>query len=174
MFPGKLKQAVHWATDREGGWCLLPDNQCTKTGRPVVEVLRENHQDMRVLPVKNTTCATFEEYEEVSETLDFTEDDVTWVVSKLSRAADELLAEAIELCNWILRFGCLSKDLRVVVTRLADWMANYYPSWAAYYKIMACCLVVLDKRPRVRPCGDRGDAPLGPVLHCNEGSWGPG
>ena len=79
---------------------------------------------MQVLPVKNPTCATFEEYEEVPETLDFTEDDVTWVASKLSRAAGELLAEAIELCNWILCFGCLSKDLRVVFTRLAGWMDN--------------------------------------------------
>ena len=32
---GKLRQAVHQATDREGGGCLLLDDQCTKTGRPV-------------------------------------------------------------------------------------------------------------------------------------------
>ena len=43
-----LRQAVHWATDREGGGCLLPDNQCTKDGRPVAEALREKHPDMRV------------------------------------------------------------------------------------------------------------------------------
>ena len=29
---GKLQQAVCQATDREGGGCLLPDDQCTKTG----------------------------------------------------------------------------------------------------------------------------------------------
>ena len=32
VLSGKLWQAVRWATDREGGGCLLPDNQCTKTG----------------------------------------------------------------------------------------------------------------------------------------------
>ena len=32
---GKLRQSVCWATGREGGGCLLPDNQCTITGRPV-------------------------------------------------------------------------------------------------------------------------------------------
>ena len=44
---------------------------------------------MRVPPVENTSCTSFEDYKEVPETipLDFTEDDVTWV------------AEAIELCN---------------------------------------------------------------------------
>ena len=39
VLSGKLSQAVHWATVREGGGCLLPDEQCTKTGRPVTEVL---------------------------------------------------------------------------------------------------------------------------------------
>ena len=62
---------------------------------------------MRVPPVENPTCAAFEVYEDVSETipLDFTEDDVTWVASKLSGAAGALGAEAMELRNWLLRFG---------------------------------------------------------------------
>ena len=81
VLSGMLRKAVCRATNREGGGCLLPDDQCTKTGRPVAEVLREKHPDMRVPPVENTTCAAFEEYEEVSETvpLDFMEDDITWV-----------------------------------------------------------------------------------------------
>ena len=52
MLSGKLRQAVRQATDREGGGCLLPDDQCTKTGRPVADVLREKHPDMRVPPVE--------------------------------------------------------------------------------------------------------------------------
>ena len=47
---GKLWQAVRWETNREGGWCLFLDNKCTKTGRPVAEVLWEKHPDMRVSP----------------------------------------------------------------------------------------------------------------------------
>ena len=31
VLSGKLQQAVHRATVREGGTCLLPDNKCTKT-----------------------------------------------------------------------------------------------------------------------------------------------
>ena len=84
---------------------------------------------MRVPPVENPTCSAFEEYEDVPEMvpLNFTEDEVTWVASKLSSAAGALGAEAIELINWILRFGCLSEELRVVVASLADWMANPPP-----------------------------------------------
>ena len=83
--------------------------------------------------------------------LDFTEDDVTWVVSKLSSAASAMGAEAMELCNWLLCFGSASEQFRVVVASLADWMANYSPPWAAYLTLMTCRLVGLDKRPGVRP-----------------------
>ena len=117
--------------------------------------LEENHPDMRVPPVENPTCAAFEEYEDVPEIvpLDFTEDDVTWVASKLSGAAGALGAEAMELRNWLLCFGCASKEFIVVVASLEDWMDNSSPPWAAYRALMACCLVVLDKRPGVRPVG---------------------
>ena len=84
---------------------------------------------------------------------DFTEDDVTWVASKLSGAAGALGAEAMELRNWLLRFGCASEELRVVVASLADWMANFSPPWSAYRALMACRLVALDKRPGVCSVG---------------------
>ena len=59
--------------------------------------------------------------------LDFTEDDVTWVASKLSGAAGALGADAIELRNWLLCFRCASEKLRFVIARMADWMANSPP-----------------------------------------------
>ena len=55
VLSSKLRQAVCWATNREGRDCLLPGDQCTKTGRPVAEVLREKHPDMHVPPVENPT-----------------------------------------------------------------------------------------------------------------------
>ena len=68
--------------------------------------------DIQVPTVENPMCAAFEEYGEVPETvpLDFTENDVTWVASKLSGASGTMGAEAIELINWILCFGCASED----------------------------------------------------------------
>ena len=53
VLSGKIRQAFRRATDRQGGGCLLPDDQCTKTGRPVAEVLREKHPEMRVPPMEN-------------------------------------------------------------------------------------------------------------------------
>ena len=61
VLSSKLWQAVRRATKREGGGCLLLDDQCTKTGQTVADVLREKHPDMRVPQVENTACAAFEE-----------------------------------------------------------------------------------------------------------------
>ena len=38
---GKIRSAVRTATSRAGGGILMPDGVCTKTGRPVMEVLAE-------------------------------------------------------------------------------------------------------------------------------------
>ena len=72
------------------------------------------------------TCAAFEEYEKVPETvpLDLLKDNITWVASKLSGGAGALGAEAIWLRNWLLCFGCASEEFIVVVADLADWMAT--------------------------------------------------
>ena len=57
------------------------------------------------------------------------------------------------MCNWLLCFGCASEELRVIVARLADWVANSSPPWATYRTLMACRLVALNKQPGVRPVG---------------------
>ena len=118
----KLRQAIRRATNREGGGCLLPDDQCTKTGKPVSEVLWEKYLDMCVSPVDNPTCTTFEKYGEGPKTvpLDFMEDDMTRVASKLSVAAVVPGAEAMELCNRFLCFRCASEELRVIIISLGD------------------------------------------------------
>ena len=127
------------------------DDQCTNTAQPVAKVLREKHPDMLVAPVENPTCAAFEEYEDVSETapFDFTEDDFTWFASNLSSAAGALEVEAIELNNCLLRLECASEDLRFVIVRLADWMANTPPLRRLFHTNS----MALDKRPGVRPVG---------------------
>ena len=60
--------------------------------------------------------------------IDFSDDNVMWVASKLSGAAGALGAEAIELVNWRLCFVCALEDLRVFILNLVDWMANPPPT----------------------------------------------
>ena len=87
------------------------------------------HPNMPLPPVKNTRCAAFEEYKEVTETvpLDFSKDNATWVVSKRSGATGELGAEAIKLSNFILCSGCVSKEFRIVVANMDNWVSNSPP-----------------------------------------------
>ena len=66
---GKLWGPIRRATDREGGGCLLPVDQCTKTWQPVAEDLRENPPDMHVPHVEKPMCAAFKVYGEVPETV---------------------------------------------------------------------------------------------------------
>ena len=155
VLSGKLQKASHRTTDREGVGCLLTDDPFTKTGQPVEEVFRENRPDMCVPPMENPVCAAFEDYGEVPKTvpLDFTADDLMGVASKLSGAAGALGAEAVDLCNWLLCFGCSSEEFIVVVTSLVDWVAKSSPPWAAYRALMSCRLMEIDKRPGVRPVG---------------------
>ena len=155
MLSGKLRQAIYQATNRKGGGCLLPDYQCKKTGDRLQRFSERSTRTCVFPPVEKPVCTAFKEYWEVPETVpfDFTKDDVTWVASKLSGVVGALGAEATELRNWLLRFGCAPEELRVVVSRLADWMANSSPPWAAYCAIIACRLVALDKSPGVRPVG---------------------
>ena len=131
--------------------------QFTKTVRPVVEVLQQKHLDMQVTPMENLMCVTFEKYEDVPEMvpLEFTEYDAMWVESKLSGAVGALGAEAIELRNCLILFGCMSEELRVIIAILDGCMANSSLPWSTYCALMACSLVALDKGLGVRPVGIR-------------------
>ena len=41
VLSGKLRTAVCIVTDRGGGGVFRPDDPCSKTGRPVLDVIRE-------------------------------------------------------------------------------------------------------------------------------------
>ena len=59
---GKIRSAVQTATSRAGGGVLMPDGQCTKSGRPVMEVLAKKHPPL-MDPVPGTNGrGAFEPY----------------------------------------------------------------------------------------------------------------
>mgnify|MGYP007058560116 CR=1 FL=1 len=59
MLSGRLRKAVRLVTDCDGGGVLQPDDACSKTGRPVLEVLTDKHPLMRepvLSPDLDPTC----------------------------------------------------------------------------------------------------------------------
>ena len=152
---GELRTAVRVLTSRDGGGVLAPDDQCTKTGRPVLSVLREKHPAMRDPPLADADLACFEFYSSTPTPLplDITADVVERVAAKLHGAAGPGGTNAVALGNWLLRFGQESERLREEVAQFTRWLSNESPSWAAYRALMAGRLVALDKQPGVRPVG---------------------
>ena len=155
VLSGRLRSAVQTLTRSEDGGVLAPDAKCTKTGRPVLEVLREKHPKMKDVDPDDPNNGVFENYDRLPTPVPLvvTSEDVEKIGSKLSGAAGPGGTDAVELANWIMRFGAESERLRIVLARMTEWLANESPSWAAYRALMACRLVALDKQPGVRPVG---------------------
>jgi hypothetical protein len=65
VLDGKLRAAVRFATSRDGGGVLLPQDACTKTGQPVMEVLLSQHPDTRIPDLEDPNCIAFDHYDEV-------------------------------------------------------------------------------------------------------------
>jgi hypothetical protein len=64
VLSGRLRSACRTLTCRDGGGVLQPDDLCTKAGRPVLDVLREKHPDLRD-PVVGQQGGSFESYEDI-------------------------------------------------------------------------------------------------------------
>ena len=59
---GKLRAAVRWATNQSGGGMLAPSDIDAKTGKPVIDVLRDKHPDCRTPALEREGWASFEDY----------------------------------------------------------------------------------------------------------------
>jgi hypothetical protein len=158
VLSGRLRKAVRKATSRDGGGVLQPDDACTKTGRPVIDVLREKHPKMRdpgTIDLDDNDRGVFEPYEAIPEAvpLSITADTVEKVAPKLSGSAGLGGTDAVDMRSWLLRFGTQSERLRHVLATFTEWLANEHSPWAAYRALMACRLAALDKEPGVRPVG---------------------
>lgn len=155
VLSGRLRQAVQALTRGDKGGVLQPDENCTKTGRPVLEILREKHPKMRIQDLDAADRSCFEPYDRTPQPLpvEITAEDVEEIASRLSGAAGPGGTDSVDLRNWLLRFGVESEGLRRCMARMTEWIANEAPPWAAIRALMACRLVALDKMPGVRPVG---------------------
>ena len=155
VLAGHLRAACRTLTDRDGGGVLGPNDVCTKTGVPVLEALRAKHPPLRDPTSVGLEGGAFEPYDRaptqvpVVVTADVVED----VASRLSGSSGPSGTDAVELRNWLLRYGGSSAALRSELAALTTWIANSNPPWAAYRALMACRLAALDKQPGVRPVG---------------------
>ena len=146
MKRGKIRQAARFVTQRLSGGVMMPDDIDEKSGNPVSEVLHSKHPAAKTpdyLPAFDK-CPEFVD-------LDITEDTVSKTARQLKGAAGTGGTDSETIASWLLKFGTYSQRLRNAIARLAKWLSNDNPPWAAYRALMAGRLIALDKNPGVRP-----------------------
>jgi len=152
---GRVRQAVRHLTNRASGGVIDPDGVCTKTGRPVIDVLRDEHPQLRMPDADDPDGPFGSTYAEMPDQLavDITGETIEKAASNLFGSGSCSGVDAADLQHWLLCFGKESSALRDEMATWTRWLSNTRPPWAAYRALMACRLVPLDKQPGVRPVG---------------------
>ncbi len=151
VLDGKLHAAVRF------GGVLLPQDACTKTGKPVIEVLQSQHPDTRIPNLGDPDCIAFEQYDEVPIALptDCTSEDLEALALRMSGSAGPSSFNTVMMRNCLLWYGRALSELRQEMADWAEWLSNESPPWAAYCALMCRRLVALDKQSGVRPVAIR-------------------
>jgi hypothetical protein len=91
----------------DGGGVLLPQDACTKTGQPVIEVLQSQHPDTRIPNLGDPDCIAFEHYNKGSTALpmDCTSKDLEALALRMSGSAGPSSFGAVMLRNCLLWYG---------------------------------------------------------------------
>ncbi|KAL7526623.1 hypothetical protein ACHAXR_001569, partial [Thalassiosira sp. AJA248-18] len=131
------------------------DGDDTKSGRKVIDVLRDKHPPLLIPDLEKEDWASFEKYDECPNAIpvDCSAEIVEEVAGKLSGGAGPGSIDALMLKKWLLRYGKASQELREELAAWTEWLCNENPPWAAFRAMMSCRLVALDKCPGVRPLG---------------------
>jgi hypothetical protein len=155
VLSGRLRQAVQGLTRGEEGGVLQPDDKCTKMGRPVLDILQEKHPKMRNQDLDGEHRSCFEPYARVSQPLpvDITGEEVETVAARLSGAAGPGGTDAVDLRNWLLRFGLESEGLRTCLAQLRHWRvailhSGVTPLWSTTHGVGRKQTPTLGSDPR--------------------------
>ena len=129
---------------------LAPDEIDDKSGKTVIDALRDKHPPMR--EPAEAAMHTYDITPSLID-LDITEDTVESVASKISGSTGLSGMNAVQLKHLLLQHGGASKTLRQAVAKFACWMANTHPPWASYRALILARLVALGKNLGIRPIG---------------------
>ncbi|KAL3815266.1 hypothetical protein ACHAXA_001878 [Cyclostephanos tholiformis] len=150
---GKVRAAVRMVTDHGAGGPYHPNDLDSKSGRPVIDMLRDKHPAC-VMPSEED----FDAYHNADNLLDTMpvycfEECVAKAVAHLSGSAGPCGVEAEMLKRWLLCHGAHSERLRGVMADWVVWLSNGSPPYDAYRAVNTVRTVALDKCPGVRLLG---------------------
>lgn len=144
------RAALNYIANSKKGGVLMPNDIDGKTRMLVKDALEAKHPDSRDLDVLQ-----WEEYDKMPAfvDIDITEDTVEEVSCHLSGGAGLNGTDSQEISRWLTCYGSASRELRQTVAKLANWLANDTPPWAAYRAFMSGRLIARDKCPGIHPIG---------------------
>ncbi len=150
---GEVRAAVRMVTNRGTGGPYRPNDLDSKSGWPVIDVLREKHPEC-IVPSE----WDFDAYLDAADLLDTMpvycyEECIAKAAARLSGGAGPCGVEAELLKHWLLCYGAHSELLREAMAKWVDWLSNGSPPYAAYRAVNTVWTVALDKCPGVRPLG---------------------
>jgi hypothetical protein len=151
ILQGRLREAVRFITDRQGGGVMGPDDDAGKpAGKTVLEVLFSKHPEQR-----ETSEEDFLECDELPALIDvdITSYHVMQAAKKLSGSSGISGFDSYQLQRLLLRYGKHSDDLRESFARATRKLANSTVEWEEVRALKAKRLIALDKLPGVRPIG---------------------
>jgi hypothetical protein len=151
IMQGKLREAVRFITDRQGGGVMDPEQDAGKpAGKSVFEVLLSKHPEQRI-PEEND----FIECDELPPliNIELTGSHVEQAAKKLSGGAGISGFDSYQLQKILLRYGNHSEKLRDTFARATEKQANCILDWEEVRALKAKRLIALNKLPGVRPVG---------------------
>ena len=118
---GKLRSAVRVASSRDGGGVYAPEDTDTKSGRRVIDVLRDKHSNMMDPDIDAEGWMSFEDYKDRPGMLavNCDHETVKTIAGKLNRGAGPNSVDGRTLKDWLIYHGKASQTLR---EEMAQWV----------------------------------------------------
>jgi hypothetical protein len=134
VIDGKLREALRMARGKGKGGPLRPNDKCSKTGQPVIDVMRSKHPKLGI-PEPDVTrvgieqLPGFERYLEAPMTPPHASDhgSIGTVGSKLHGGAGPSGVDAFLLRLLLHRFGTASENLQKELSLWSEWLSNESP-----------------------------------------------
>ena len=156
ILQGRLREAVRFITDRQGGGVMDPNDDAGKpSGKTVLQVLKDKHPEQRI-PDEDDFMAC--EALPVLVEIEITNAHVEKAARKMFGSAGISGFDAFQLQGLLLRHGKHSEKIPSSFVKAKMRQANQIIAWEEIRALKAKRLISLNKLPGVRPIGI-GEAP---------------
>ena len=154
IFQGKIKSAVRFITENNGGGVLSLNDRTDEDGQTVLDVLREKHPSSAAVDPEALIGNNTSPYEVHPVLFDqITGDAVRQAALRTEGSAGPSGVDAAGWRRMCTSFHRESQDLCSAIAATARRLSTEHVDPSCLRSFVACRLIPLDKKPGVRPIG---------------------